>query len=52
MVTGDGILGWGFVIDRRLGQGDRISLNNQKFRDHGEWKIGIGFCDRREIGKG
>ena len=28
------------------------SLNNQQFRDHMGWNIGLLFCDIWEIGKG
>ena len=50
MVTGDGILGWEFVIDGILGKGDISSIKNQKFRDISGWDIGMGICYRWEIG--
>ena len=34
VITGDGMLGWEFVIYGRLGKGDIISLNNQQFFDN------------------
>ena len=45
VVTGDGRLGWVFLVDGVLGKGDRSSINNHKFSDHRGWKIGMGICD-------
>ena len=42
VITVDEILVWGFKIDRRLGKGDRININNQQFRYNRGWEIGVG----------
>ena len=46
MIKEGGKLGCGFVIDERFGKGDRISLNDQKFRNDIGWYIGLRVCDR------
>ena len=51
VITGDEILVWNFMIDGRLGKGDRSSLNHQKYCDNRICNIGICFCERWEIGK-
>ena len=40
------------MIDGIFRKGDRRILNNQQFRDHRGWNIGLGVCDRWEIGQG
>ena len=42
VITVDEILVCGFKIDRRLGKGDRININNQQFRYNRGWEIGVG----------
>ena len=43
MITGDGRLGWEFVIDRRLGKADISSLKNQQFFIRGDGILGCDF---------
>ena len=52
VITGDRILGWEFVIDGRLGKGDRNSLNNKQFRDHRVWEIGLRIFIDGRLGNG
>ena len=37
VITGDGRLGWDFMIYGRLGKGDRSSTNNLFVCDHKRW---------------
>ena len=52
VITGDGILGWEFVIYGKLGKVDRRSLNNQQLCDNRGWEIGIRIFDRCKIEQG
>ena len=52
VITGDGRLGWEFLIYGRLGKDDISSLKNQKYFDIRGRDIVLGVCDTWGIGQG